>query len=198
MSYYIKIKKWYFYLLEPVLKILKKTNIHTNFFTLLVFIFTSLTVFFLLTEQLNKAGASGIILFICDILGSLLYEESNNKNSHKALLDSIIDRYSEIIFYTGIIVYFIQLDDFIFSLFSFLTLIASLMSSFIIIRSKEFGVNVNFGLIRRPERILISSIGMFFGAYIFGIFILVNAILSNITSFYLLSKVWFYNNKKKL
>jgi len=196
LSYYYKLKNFYKYIFESILNIFFKVGIHSNILTIAVFIFTCLVVFFLLTDQVYRAAACGILLFSSDVLGSLLFELENNKNSKKALLDSIVDRYSEFLFYTGIIVYFIQTDDFIYSLYAFLTLIGSLMSSFIILRSKEFNINLDYGIIRRPERILISSIAMFFSFNMFAYIMLFNALLTNITSFYLLSKLMFSDNRK--
>jgi len=195
LSYYYKIKNEYKFALEPILIIFNKSGLHSNILTILVFIFTSFVVFFLLTDQIYRAAAAGILLFISDIIGSLMFDLENNKKSRKALLDSIIDRYSEFLFYTGIMVFFIQTDDFIYSLFAFLTLIGSLMSSFIILRAKDFNINLDFGLVRRPERILISSIGMFFGVNVFAYFMLFNALITNILSFFLLSKLMFDDNK---
>jgi CDP-diacylglycerol---glycerol-3-phosphate 3-phosphatidyltransferase len=191
LSSYYKLKKFYAYLFEPVTKILNKANFHTNILTIFVFILTCFVVFFLLSDQLQKAAAIGILLFCTDILGSLMFDLKSNRKSKTALLDSIVDRYSEFLFYIGIMVYFIQTDDFIFSLFAFLTLIGSLMSSFISLRAKDFQIDLDFGFIRRSERILIASFGMFFGLEIFAYIMLLNAFISNITSFYLLSKLMF-------
>lgn len=195
MSNYNKIRAWYAELFAPFVHIFIKIRVNNNLLTLMVFLFTCFSVFFLLTEQISKAGACGILVFIFDVIGAQLFYTDAVEKSKDALLDSIVDRYSEILFYSGIMVFFIQSDDYMFVLFSFLTLIGSLMSSFIKLRADTFLINVDFGTVRRPERILIASFAMFFGSYAFGMFMFLNAALTNITSFYLFFKL-FLSEKK--
>lgn len=195
MSHYNKIRAWYGEVFDPIVNILNRVKVNNNLLTLMVFLFTCFSVFFLLTEQIYKAGACGILVFIFDVLGVQLFYLNGLEKSKDAILDSIVDRYSEILFFTGIMVFFIQTDDYMFVLFSFLTLIGSLMSSFIKLRAGTLLIEVEFGFIRRAERILIASFAMFLGSYVFGIFMFFTAVIANVTSFYLFFKLFFSDKK---
>jgi CDP-diacylglycerol--glycerol-3-phosphate 3-phosphatidyltransferase len=189
---YDSFKTVYTYALNPILQICIRANFHTNIFSFLVFFFTGLFVFFLLTSQIPRAGAAGFIVALCDILGSLIAEVKDPLSSKRALLDSIIDRYSEILLYTGVIVLFLQAEEYLFVLFAYLSLVGALMSSFIRLRAVHFGIDADFGFIQRPERIFILSIGMFFGIEGAGFASMLVAIISNVTASYLISRIWFY------
>lgn len=191
---YVHIKTFYSYVFSPIVGICTRTNLHSNIFSFIVFFCTGIFVYLLFAHQVSQAGAMGFIIAIADILGSLVSSIEDRNTPRRALLDSIIDRYSEILLYTGMIVFFLQLDEFLFGLFAYLALIGALMSSFIRLRADQFGLDANYGFIQRPERIFLLSSGMFFGLTGAGIAALVVALISNITASYQISRLWF--NKK--
>jgi len=82
----------------------------------------------------------------------------NMANPFGALFDSVIDRYSEMIMFLGIIYYLISHDYFLSSLFAFIAMTGSVMVSYTRARAEGLGVNCSVGLMQRPERILIIGI----------------------------------------
>ena len=191
---YDHIRSFYRFLLAPFLTILVREGIHSNFLSFVVFFSTLGFVFFVFTGNIIYAGCIGIVIAASDILGALIAEDLGEKNTTRALLDSIMDRYSEILFYTCIIVLFFQADDLFYALFAYLALIGASMCSFIRVRAEQFGVDSNFGFVQRPERFLILSLSMFCGLTGLAYASVVIAVVANGTAIYLITRIW-YNKK---
>jgi phosphatidylglycerophosphate synthase len=192
---YQKVRDFYKSRLNTVIQILVKEGVHSNIFSFTVFFLCLVFTFFTLSEGFRQAGAVALLIAICDIIGSLTAEAMGETQKKSALLDSILDKYSEIIFYSSMIVVCLQIEYTLTALFAYLSLIGSAMSTFVIIRSEQFGLSLDWGFIRRPERIMIIGFGMFFGLIGLLISTIIVAAVSNTTAVYFIWHIWF--NKKK-
>jgi phosphatidylglycerophosphate synthase len=71
------------------------------------------------------------------------------------MLDSVLDRYSELFMFLGICYYLISHHYFISSLFAFTGMIGSMMVSYTRARAEGLGIECRGGLMQRPERIIL-------------------------------------------
>ena len=76
-------------------------------------------------------------------------------SSFGALLDSVLDRYSEMFMFLGICYYLVAQHYFISSLFAFIGLIGSMMVSYTRARAEGLGIECKGGLMQRPERVIL-------------------------------------------
>ena len=76
-------------------------------------------------------------------------------SSFGALLDSVLDRYSELFMFLGICYYLISHHYFISSLLAFIGLIGSMMVSYTRARAEGLGIECKGGLMQRPERVVL-------------------------------------------
>ena len=187
---YAKIRKFYKYVFSFITPILVKEEIHTNFFSFAVFGLTLLFAVLMMVDNTLQASFVALLIAACDILGSLVADGLKAKSTKEALVDSIVDRFSEIIFYTSAVVMLLQADQDLYATFVYLALIGSLMTSFIILRSKDFGVISEWGFIKRPERFLLIALGLLFGKTGLGIAAFIVAVLANYTVVLLMWKIW--------
>lgn len=137
-----------------------------------------------------------IILFagLFDMMDGRVARLGNMSTTFGALYDSVLDRYSELITYFGICYYLVLQGYFLFSVISFIALIGSLMVSYVRARAEGLGIECKVGMMQRPERVVLTSLGALFCG-IFGdcqafdpIWILVVpvgvvAVFANITAF---------------
>ncbi len=189
-----KMKIFYRRVFGYFIPIFVKEGLHSNFFSVSVLVLSCVSAAFLFADGVGQAGLAGILLASCDIIGSLVAEDKGDKGkkeTRRALMDSITDVYAEIIFYTGIAVFFIQADKSYFAVFGYLCMVGSLMTVFVIMRAKSFDMDVAFGFIQRPERIAIVSVSMFFGVYGLAVGSIVVALIANYTSSRMIWKIWF-------
>ena len=124
----------------------------------------------------------------CDVLDGRLARKTNTNSRFGALLDSTVDRYSEIAVYMGLAAFFNS--PFIHALI-ILAIAGSLLTSYVRARAEGLGIECKIGMMQRPERITFLAVGAIIGAIfdlLFGakqalliLAILGIAILSNIT-----------------
>ena len=140
--------------------------------------------------------AGGIILFagLFDMMDGRVARVGNMSSTFGALYDSVLDRYSELVTYFGICYYLVLQGYFFFSVLSFVALIGSLMVSYVRARAEGFDIECKVGLMQRPERVVLTSLGALFCGifadcrafdpiWILVIPIGVIALLANVTAF---------------
>jgi len=179
---YIKLRRAYRYVFKRVTPILVRERINTSFFYYTNFILCVALVFFILTDNLFGAGFLSLIIASLDIISSIVAEDLNVGDPKKEFRASILNKYAEIIFYTSLVVFFLQAERPIYATFAYLSLVGSAMCGFIKNREE--------GLIRRQEKTLLLALGMFFGLHGLAFASIIVAISSNVRAIQLVGKVW--------
>ena len=105
--------------------------------------------------------AGFVILFagLFDMLDGQVARIGKKVSRYGALFDSVFDRYSELIVLFGFCYYLILQGFFFSSLFGFIALIGSMMVSYVRARAEGLGIECKGGLMQRPERVVIISLG---------------------------------------
>ena len=178
----IRLRSFYGYVFKSITPILVREKINTSFFHYANFVLCVTVVFFIVTDNLFGAGFISLVIASFDIVGMLVSEELKIDEPKKDFRGSILNKYAEIIFYTSIVVFFLQVQQPIYATFAYLGLIGSAMCGFI--KNKEEG------LIRRQERTLLMALGMFFGLHGLAFASIIVAISSNAKAAHLVSRVW--------
>jgi len=166
--------------INPLINVLIKLGITPNMITMigLVLNFVATIILIIGAEEGDRSDhsyigwAGFVILFagLFDMIDGRLARLGNMANPFGALFDSVIDRYSEMIMFLGIIWYLVSHDYFLSSIFAFVAMIGSVMVSYTRARAEGLGVECSVGIMQRPERILIIGIsamlcGFFSTAY---------------------------------
>lgn len=102
----------------------------------------------------------GIIFFVSsllDLFDGALARKSNSSSDRGALLDSVADRVSEVLIMAGILYFGWSLQDKSIVLFSFGSVVGSLLVSYIRARAEGLGLNLSDGWFTRPERVILIS-----------------------------------------
>ena len=81
-------------------------------------------------------------------------------NSSGALLDSVIDRYSEAFVFLGALIYFYRLSNFSGVILVFAAMIGSILVSYVRARAEGLQIECKVGLMQRPERIILLALGV--------------------------------------
>ena len=109
-----------------------------------------------------------------DALDGLVARRNNTAKPAGAFLDSVMDRFSDSAILFAIIFYGFKIANRSIFLLSLLTLIASLITSYIKAKAENFLEFGSIGLFQRPERILIIFLMLLFPKYLLvGLWILV-------------------------
>ena len=141
-----------------------------------------------------------LILFagLFDMMDGQVARIGNMKSTFGALFDSVLDRYSELFTFFGICSYLILHNYTFEAIVAFIALIGSLMVSYVRARAEGLNIECKVGLMQRPERVVLTSLGAvccwvyayfaeespaFDPIWILTIPLLFVAIFSNITAF---------------
>ena len=177
-----KIQDGFKSLLTPLIKILAKSGISPNTFTLTNVMITSMAAAALILGQLRIGGCLILIGGLCDSLDGSLARYGGKVTRFGALLDSAIDRYSEFVMFFGIIVHFMTVKDYRTSVVAFVALSGSIMVSYSRARAESLGFEAKSGFMQRAERIVFLGAGALFHPLLFKLSIWIVAIFANFTA----------------
>lgn len=108
--------------------------------------------------------AGGIVLFagLFDMMDGRVARVGHMSSIFGALYDSVLDRYSELFTLFGIL-YFLLLQGYFWgSIITGVTIIGSLMVSYVRARAEGLDLECKVGLMQRPERVVLTALGAIF------------------------------------
>ena len=172
MNYRDYLQQLIYRIINPVVHGMIKIGITPNFITTTGFILNvvaaAVLVYAGIYAQANElvylGWAGGIILFagLFDMMDGRVARVGNMSSTFGALYDSVLDRYSELVTLFGLC-YFLQMEGYFFySIIAFVALIGSLMVSYVRARAEGLDIECKVGVMQRPERVVLTSLGALF------------------------------------
>lgn len=211
MKYRDFLQKIIYVIITPVIKGMIRIGFTPNLVTTIGFVLNIAATIMLLyaagemTGSTSIVGWSGaVILFagLFDMMDGRLARIGNMSSMFGALWDSTLDRYSELFTLFGIAMYLILNSWVTGGVLTFLAMVGSMMVSYVRARAEGLGIECKVGLMQRPERVVLTSLG----AILCGIFdnlwflvvpIVIIAILANITAFWRICHCYKVLNKSE-
>ena len=147
---------------------------------------------------------AGIVLIFagtCDILDGALARSTKAGYPYGAFLDSTLDRYSEGAVYLGLVAYFLSIDGPLQRWLVLATLAAlagSFLVSYVRARAQSLGFTCKTGLFQRPERVVVTVVGLIFGGVVLYAVVFLLAIVTNITALQRIREVWLQGRAQRL
>ncbi|HAA75108.1 TPA: CDP-alcohol phosphatidyltransferase family protein [Candidatus Latescibacteria bacterium] len=126
-------------------------------------------------------GIMVLVAGIFDLLDGQVARAGRSESKFGALLDSTVDRYSEVVVWFGLAVSFIRADSLWTSSALFFALAGSLMVSYVRARAEGLGQECKVGFMQRPERVIAIGVGGMVGEIGLTIAAWAIAIFANIT-----------------
>lgn len=184
------LQKGFFKLLIPLVNMLTKWKVHPNSLTLAGLIITAMAAAALFKGHLRTGGVLILLGGLCDSLDGNLARATDKANAPGALLDSVIDRYSEFVMFLGIAAYFITMKNDLILVVIFFALCGSIMVSYTRARAESLGYESKAGMMQRAERIVCLGFGALIHPAVFKLSIWLVAILANATALQRLRKAY--------
>jgi CDP-diacylglycerol--glycerol-3-phosphate 3-phosphatidyltransferase len=191
-----RLENLFFRLLAPLVKALAKWGIRPNSLTLAGFVITCTAAVALYKGNLRTGGLLILLGGLCDSLDGNLARSTGKANQYGALLDSVVDRYSEFVMFLGIAAYFVALNNYLILFVTFMALCGSIMVSYTRARAESLGFDSKAGLTQRAERIVFLGFGALIHPMVFKLSVWLVAILANITALQRL-RICYQQNKIK-
>ncbi len=154
-----KLKPHFDVILSVVANKMVALGITANMVTLFGFVVNLIATFYVATGHLAIGGI--LILFggSFDMIDGAVARAQINLRASGALLDSVIDRYSEGFLFLSVLLYFYSLGSLIGIILAFGAWFGSILVSYVRARSEGLQITCKVGLMQRPERIVLLGAG---------------------------------------
>jgi Phosphatidylglycerophosphate synthase len=163
----------------------------------LTFVAASLAAF----GHLRWAGVVLIFAGTCDILDGALARSTHASYPYGAFLDSTLDRYSEGAIYLGLAAYFVGAGGPLQRWLVLATLAAlagSFLVSYVRARAQSLGFTCDSGVFARPERVVVTVVGLIVGGVVLYAVVFLLAVLTNFTALQRIREVWLQGRAQRL
>lgn len=175
--------KWF---LDPIGRFLNRTGLTPNTVTIFGVLGSSLAAFFVARGQITIGGIVMLIAWPIDALDGTMARLRGDASDWGAFVDSVSDRYSELIVLGALLYYFAMHNEHIAEVVTFAAAAGSVLVSYVKARAEAQSFSAKEGLLTRAERYLVLGPALLFNIPIIGVWII--AILANFTA---LQRIWY-------
>jgi CDP-diacylglycerol--glycerol-3-phosphate 3-phosphatidyltransferase len=152
------------------------------------FFSTLLASFLILKEFLIGAGLLIILSGVFDLLDGVVARKLGKVTIFGGFLDSVMDRYSDLIFLLSLLIYYLKKGDSVPVILTSVVSIGTALIPYVRARAEAANVTCNIGLMERAERIILLSAGALLGVLEPILWIL--AVLTHFTVLQRIYHVW--------
>lgn len=169
-------------LADPLARLLVRLGVSANAITVSSVV-ANAGVAVLLGQGLFVAGGIALLLVnALDFLDGAVARLSGQASDFGAFLDSVCDRYSELLVFLGLVVWYGGQGDQVALAVVFLATAGSVMVSYTRARAEGLGYGGEVGLLQRPERIVLLGIGLLLTPWLLFWILVLLAVLTNVTA----------------
>jgi soluble lytic murein transglycosylase len=165
---------------DPLGRVLFRLRLRPNHLTVIGLVVSFFAAAAFISGHLLGAGLLLLLAGLCDLLDGSLARVSGQVTAFGAFLDSVIDRYSDLIVLLGIVVLFARMPHIRGALVAMAGLVGSVMVSYTRARAESIGVDCKVGVMERPERMLCLIAGAVLDLLEPALWVL--AVLANLTA----------------
>ncbi len=173
--------------LDPIAAFLLKIGLTPNALTLIGLLGNTVGAVFLARGNMLVGGVIILFMVPLDALDGTMARLLGEPSTFGAFVDSVTDRYTELITYLGLLIYYLQAGDWIGSGLVYLAAAGSILVSYVRARAEALDYDAKVGIMTRLERyvVLIPSLVLNFPKFGVGII----AVLANITAIHRIAHV---------
>jgi phosphatidylglycerophosphate synthase len=186
---------------EALMSALGRIPITPNQVTVIGVALTFVSAVLVAFGHLRWAGVVLIIAGTFDILDGALARSSGRAYPYGAFLDSTLDRYSEGAIYIGLAAYFASTSGPL-QRWLLLATVAALAGSFLVsyvrARAQSLGFTCESGIFARPERVVVTVVGLIFGGVVLYGVVFLLAFLTNLTALQRIREVWLQGRAQRI
>jgi len=172
-------------ILDPIGAFLNRIGLMPNTMTILGLIGNTAGAVLLSQGQMTYGGLIILAMGPVDALDGTMARLRGEPSEFGAFVDSVTDRYSELVIFGGLIIYYVLQGNWIAVLATYLAASGSVLVSYVRARAASLGYDTKVGILTRMERYLVLAPMLVFNIPLVGIWII--AILANVTA---LQRIW--------
>jgi CDP-diacylglycerol--glycerol-3-phosphate 3-phosphatidyltransferase len=172
-------------ILDPLGAFFNRLGLMPNTMTILGLVGNTIGAILLSQGQMVIGGLLILLMGPVDALDGTMARLRGMAGRFGAFVDSVTDRYSELIIFAGLLYYYMQQGDHITAMLVFLAAAGSVLVSYIRSRGQSLGWDTKTGILTRMERYLVLGPALvlsFISPLVPQIAIAIIAVLANITA----------------
>jgi CDP-diacylglycerol--glycerol-3-phosphate 3-phosphatidyltransferase len=166
--------------LDSVGAFFNRLGIYPNTMTLLGLAGSVIGAVLLALGYITAGGVIIMLMGLIDALDGTMARLRGMPSDFGAFVDSVTDRYSELVIYGGLLYYFLQKGEMLSVLGIFLAASGSVLVSYIRARAASLGMDTKVGILGRFERYLVLAPSLILSIPMVGVWII--AVLANVTA----------------
>jgi len=166
--------------LDPIGAFLNKLGIMPNTVTILGLVGHALGAFFLMRGDMLTGGLIILALAPVDALDGTMARLRGEPSDFGGFVDSVTDRYSELLIFLGLTVFYTQQAEWLSCVVIYLAAAGSIMVSYARARAEALGYQAKVGILTRLERYVVLVPSLVFNRPMIGVWII--AIMANFTA----------------
>ena len=174
------LRKRFKHILDPIGAFLNRLGIYPNTMTIIGLIGNTVGAFFLSQGQTFIGGMFILAMGPVDALDGTMARLRGESGVYGAFVDSVTDRYSELVIFGGLLFYFLSQGDWLASGLTYLAAAGSVLVSYVRARAQSLGYEAKVGTFTRFERYIVLAPSLVFGYPLIGVAII--ALGANITA----------------
>jgi CDP-diacylglycerol--glycerol-3-phosphate 3-phosphatidyltransferase len=180
------LRLWFKWVLDPLGGFFNRLGLTPNMMTMLGLLGNTVGAVFLARGEMLTGGLFVLIMTPIDALDGTMARLRGEASDFGAFVDSVSDRYSELIIYGGLLYHFLTIGDRIGGMLVFGAAAGSVLVSYVKARAEGLGYQAKVGLLTRVERYLILAPSLVFNQLYIGLGII--AIFANVTA---IQRIWY-------
>ncbi len=180
---------WFFgKIIEKIVGFLALSRIHPNVLTFIGLLINIWAAFLFAAGRFNAAGLVVIGAGLFDMVDGRVARETNRVTRFGGFFDSVLDRYSDLALFMGLLVYYASINRFFYIVLTAIVMTGSVMVSYTRARAECTIPKCKVGFLERPERVVLIIMGALFDRMAPVLWVI--AVLSNLTVIHRMIYTW--------
>jgi CDP-diacylglycerol--glycerol-3-phosphate 3-phosphatidyltransferase len=175
-------------IIDRIVRWLALSKIHPNVLTFFGLVINIVGALLFSQGRFEWAGAVVIAAGLFDMVDGRVARATKQVTLFGGFFDSVIDRYSDLALYMGLLVYYASINRFFYIVLTAIVMTGSVMVSYTRSRAENAIPKCKVGFLERPERVVLIIIGALFQRMAPVLWVI--AILSNLTVVHRMIYTW--------
>lgn len=166
--------------LDPIAAFFNRLGIYPNTMTILGLVGNIVASVLIGLGYMTIGGIFVLVMGFIDTLDGTMARLRGMPSEFGAFVDSVTDRYSELVIFGGLLYYFLSKGDWLSALGIYIAASGSVLVSYVRARAASVGMDTKVGFLSRFERYLVLAPSLIFNIPMVGVWII--AIFANFTA----------------
>jgi CDP-diacylglycerol---glycerol-3-phosphate 3-phosphatidyltransferase len=180
MTFTDRLRVWFKWFLDPVGNFFNRLGMTPIMMTILGLAGNAVGAYFLARGQMTLGGCFVLLMTPIDALDGTMARLRGEPSDWGAFVDSVSDRYSELIILGGVLYHFLEVGNQLGAMLTFIAAAGSVLVSYVKARAESLRFEAKGGILTRVERYLVLAPLLVVNQPVWAVGII--AVLANVTA----------------